>query len=234
MKDAAHRFLPRFSLLTTLLLFALATCGLTIWQLWREVKPLRDEVQQWRNQAGVLTIDDETKMHAIFRNPYQDKTWRWRVYLPDNSQYGLFYSANKVLPGGIADKPHQGIILGAGGYPTGKGEYEITIAIRENEPDEYHATLQIKDIDVPSKTGGGPNSSLVRLGLDRNGAAWPEGKEGTRNTEGDELETRQESSGRLVLLRHRVYRDKRPSARSSEPTEGLIVWLERRETADSD
>jgi hypothetical protein len=44
-----RRLLPRFSLLTILLVMALVACGITIWQLWREVGPLREEVRRLRD-----------------------------------------------------------------------------------------------------------------------------------------------------------------------------------------
>ena len=52
---------PRFSLLTLLLLMAIAAMGIVIWQLWSEVEPLRAEVRNLRLETGRLTIDDPAK-----------------------------------------------------------------------------------------------------------------------------------------------------------------------------
>jgi hypothetical protein len=95
---------PQFSLLTILLVMALAACGITIWQLWRELVPLRVEVRQMRGELGHLSIDDETRPYAIQLHEWENDVWRWRIYLPPGNKYKL-YEAKGVFPAhaGISD-----------------------------------------------------------------------------------------------------------------------------------
>jgi hypothetical protein len=96
------RLLPRFSLLTILLLTALVACGFTIWQLWREVRPLRAEVARLRAEVGQLTIEDTDKAYAIQVHTFDDDTWKWRIYLPPGRKYSLHTrSGNLPSPVGI-------------------------------------------------------------------------------------------------------------------------------------
>jgi hypothetical protein len=91
-------FRPRFSLLTALLVMALVACGITIWQLWREVGPLRAENRQLRRELGRLIIHDENKIYATQADSPEGDVRRFRVYLPDNKK---FYLAQVIgdLPG---------------------------------------------------------------------------------------------------------------------------------------
>jgi hypothetical protein len=91
------RFRPRVSLLTNLFLMAIAACGITIWQLWHEVEPLREENRQLRdklgqlnNELGHLNIDDPTRIYAIQLNTGEIGHWKWRIYLPPGGRYREF------------------------------------------------------------------------------------------------------------------------------------------------
>lgn len=108
MTDASaerSRLLPRFSLRTILFVIALVACGITIWQLWRELAPLRAEVRQMRAQLGFLSVDDESRPYAIQIHEWDDEIWRWRIYLPPSGKYKL-YQAGGQLPanGGTPDQ----------------------------------------------------------------------------------------------------------------------------------
>jgi hypothetical protein len=62
---------------------ALVACGITIWQLWREVGPLRAEVRRLRDEMGVLSVEDDTKIHAIQVSTDDSLTWKWRIWVPE-------------------------------------------------------------------------------------------------------------------------------------------------------
>jgi hypothetical protein len=79
----------RFSLLTMLLLMILAACGITIWQLWSEVGPLREENRRMRAELGLLTIEDPKRAYAINIPTFEDDLWKWRINLPPGNQYSL-------------------------------------------------------------------------------------------------------------------------------------------------
>lgn len=80
---------PRFSLRTMMLATLFLGMALAIVLLTLELIPLRAEVQQLRNEAGYLTIDDPTKIHAIRVMTTETGTWRFRVWVPDGPLYYL-------------------------------------------------------------------------------------------------------------------------------------------------
>jgi len=88
---------PRYSLLTTLMLMTIAGMALVIWRQWRVVGPLRDEVLRWRNENGVLTIADRSKVHLIISPLLEEVTWHWRIYVPPGRRIEL-YKQSGVLP----------------------------------------------------------------------------------------------------------------------------------------
>lgn len=207
-----------------ILVTALIACGVVIWRLGRETPALRKEVGQWRGEAGVLTIDDPTKMHAIYRKPYQENTWRWRLYLPGETSYRVCCSANRVPRAGFPERQFvEWNGFAPGGYPTPRGEYELTIALRENPNGGYALAIESKVVELAGENR--PWSACESsIDVDQHGASWPEGREGTSETAGNEFETWQESpEGRLRLLRHRVFRDGDVHSKS---TEGLMIWME--------
>jgi hypothetical protein len=69
----------------------IAGLGLVVWLQWHEVEPLRQKVQQLRQELGYLVIDDPTKAQFISaERPYDNEThWTWRLYLPAGGEYHL-------------------------------------------------------------------------------------------------------------------------------------------------
>ena len=104
LAEPRRRIRPRFSLLTVMLAMALVACGITIWQLWRELVPLRAEVRQMRSQLGFLSVDDESLPYAIQVHEWNDEIWRWRIYLPPGGKYQLYqYGGQFPAHGGTPD-----------------------------------------------------------------------------------------------------------------------------------
>jgi hypothetical protein len=111
--------LPRFSLLTILVLMALAACAITIWQLWRELVPLREEVRGYRAELGKLSIDDPTSVHGI-QVPTKEEGWKWRVYFPPGSDY-MLHCYTGMIPAGIDSSQRRdfsSMNFGPGGFLT--------------------------------------------------------------------------------------------------------------------
>jgi hypothetical protein len=137
-REKTRRFVARFSLLTILLLFALVGCGLTIWQLWREVKPLRDEVRHLRNVAGFLTIDDPTRVHAIRAQTSEQDVWRWRVHIPEGGKFFLHVQPEKVPLQGLPERPYP-----LPGLPLKSGEnsMELRLSPSAEKPNQLDARL---------------------------------------------------------------------------------------------
>jgi hypothetical protein len=79
----------RFSLLNVLFLLTIAGLGLVVWRQWQEVRPLRAEVRRWRDENGVLTITDPSKVYIMALPTLERMTWRWRIYVPAGRSYML-------------------------------------------------------------------------------------------------------------------------------------------------
>lgn len=67
--------------------------------MYRELGPLRKEVAQYRQELGLLTIEESErdKIHAIRVESELKHEWRYRIYLPEGKQYRL-RAAQGTLP----------------------------------------------------------------------------------------------------------------------------------------
>jgi hypothetical protein len=72
----------RISLLTSLLLTTIIALAIAIALLWREVGPLRHQVQQLQADLGRLQVTDADRPHVAGLPTDRPLSWKWRVYLP--------------------------------------------------------------------------------------------------------------------------------------------------------
>lgn len=204
---------PRFSLTTLVLVTTIVAMGITVVTLWREVAPLRDEVERLRADAGVLDVGDQQLVHAIAGKTYQQKTFRWRVWCPAGKQVTVHIATHGI--------PVRGLTKPDGRLPLNRLNQEAA---------EVEVTL-------------GPETTLdgqVRWNLHSDGATYhvrvPEDatdwllKGATGWTGGPRHYTLVASPDEpLELMRNRAYYDKSgqvPPANPPELTDGLLVWLE--------
>ena len=90
-------------------------------------------------RAGILTIDDKSKMHAVYRKTYDEKTWRWRVYLPENHEYWLRVVVNGIPTGEYPETASYGQKLGSG---MANRDYGISIALRKGVDEQYQLVVE--------------------------------------------------------------------------------------------
>ncbi len=83
------RFRPRISILNALLLTTVVAMAIVIVQFWREVGPLRSEVRQLRDELGVITVSEPSKLHAIQVRTKDEMIWKWRVWVPEGKKVRL-------------------------------------------------------------------------------------------------------------------------------------------------
>jgi hypothetical protein len=102
--SASRVMRPRFSLLTTFLLLSLAACGVTVWQLWREVEPLRQEIRRLKVKFGYIDVVDPTRTHVRQAETRENDRWQWSVYLPPRGQYSLNVYSGR-LPDDLSTRP---------------------------------------------------------------------------------------------------------------------------------
>ncbi len=204
VQHSHSKWLPRFSLLTGLLLMTVVGMSLVITQLWREVGPLRATVRLLRDEVGRLSIVDPTKPCAIRVRTKDELTWKWRLWIPEGRSFLLKYASQDVP---------------AKGFPAGNG------SIRLDNPGETWITYRIAPnvktgkwmdhLETPSGSVGSSQQDWV---------SW------TRrmgSSEGVGTTTKESKIGEAILLaRLRVSQSAPNSADIDDPSAGFMIWLE--------
>ena len=204
------RFRPRISLISALLLTAIAGMAIVITQLWREVGPLRKEVRMLRDETGRLSIEDESKLHAIAVRTADDLTWKWRVWVPEGQRVTVHSQWGNV--------PRQGVPVQHNMVTLSPGEQWVMLTARRDRDDRHW--------EEKLETGGGWVGAIIQPD-----AHWFDGP-GHAST-GDGVSTTTyvapDSEKIIVLSRFRIGQVKSSDEllKSDKPTPGFIVWLQR-------
>jgi hypothetical protein len=194
---------PRISLLTILLLMALAACGITIWRLWQEVGPLRTEVRRLRDEVGAISVDDPTRVHAIQVDTNDELLWKWRIWLPENRTYVVRCVGENVPKEGFP-KPGGSIWIHE------PGEHVIAYRVRRDQRnDQWYGQLE---------------TGTAAVGKDYQ--PWVEWPSKTSTSGGVGKSTYSaDPSKRLEIIRHRVSQNS-DSTKIEDPAAGFMIWLE--------
>lgn len=99
--NARKPSLPRFSLLSALLLMTIIGLAIVVVQLWREIEPLRADLRRLRDEVGALSIDDPTKPCAIRVRTDNEFTWKWRIWVPKGQVFVLNYASENIPKQGL-------------------------------------------------------------------------------------------------------------------------------------
>jgi hypothetical protein len=195
---------PRFSMLTIVLLMAIVALSLALWTRHRELVPLRSEVRKLRNEVGPLSIEDESKFHAVRAPSHDEYTWRWRIWIPAGQKYRVTYVGEKIPASGLST-PRVNATLSE------SGEHVVEYRIRP---------------DVRS----GVWSDLLRagnVGVGSSQQEWVSWKQKTSTTAGVGESTQNFEPGEpIVLARHRVSQTANDSGSIEDPSAGFLIWLE--------
>jgi hypothetical protein len=184
---------------------ALVACGITIWQLWREVGPLRAEVRRLRDEVGELAIDDPTKIHAIQVRQPDELTWKWRLWIPEGRGY--------VLRSFGGDIPKEGFPKSGGSMwfdTPGEMWVEFRIA-KDARSGQWRGTMSTRNGSV-----GGGNQEWVD---------WSR-RAGTGGGVGNTTKVF-EPDDTVVLTRQR-FGQVDSSDKIPDPSPGFMIWLEPR------
>jgi hypothetical protein len=227
------RLRPRFSLLTTLLLTAVAACAITIWQLWSEVGPLRAENRRMRTELGLLTIEDSKLAYAISLPVFQDDAWKWRIYLPPGSPYSLWEYSGR-LPTSHSGKAWFDEVKasGVGSSSSGsglQGEFVLEARLIKEDGDWILVTKATRRDGENRSTAGGKTSIYQPSG------DWLSERRGRMSTSDVNAAQKSFAPDRPILLLHLVrpfitelprggYRSRSPQG----PADGVAIWLEPR------
>ena len=149
----------RFSLTTLLLLTTLLGMAITIALLWREASPLQQEVREYREELGILTIQDHKMVHAIRVPSKEDEPRKYRVYLPPGHVYWFHY--------GQVEIPRSGIVASNSVHRLEPGEYLVSVQFQPERDPESDETLPYASFHVriePQQAQQGITTLSVEVG----------------------------------------------------------------------
>ena len=242
MSKATERLLPRFSLLTLMLVGTIAGLSLAVWKLGREVRPLRQEVKRLSDEVGELSIEDPTKIHAIRVKTYEDNVHRFRFHVPAENSYHLRKAAFNLPRFGVPVLP----AVKRPDYPLEPGQYLVTIRMERRFNHETREPLSSVSFQMKIEPTEGQrfSASNAHIGVSEANNDWIVSKEtGAPKffTTGIQREQRVfEPDQPAVLLRiraakfkqiHRRDENGKPTSYSlgeiDEPCDGFMLWLEQ-------
>lgn len=222
-----RRFPLRFSLWTLFVLAILLSLVIsnliTSWHLRKsqetiamknaEIDSHLAEIEQYKDQLGILRVGDETKTHLIAVEMHQDLVWCWRLFVPEGEKYDI-RSVVGDIPENDYPVAHQYTTLSS-------GETRLTVSIFRDAAGEWKEKIEMAQ---------GRDKSSMTIHLDEEKMAWY-GKPGsTRTSEfspnyGQKTEV---PSERIELIRIRKWPRFEPGVTpdQSKPTDGFVLWLE--------
>ena len=204
----ARRRRIRFSLATLVLGCALlGACGLLA-MVFPEMHALRMENHKLRAEQGKLSVYDPSRIYALKLETYEELTWRWRIYLPNDRRYRLCIST-KGLPQVSEATAVEGTISTDGDW----SESLLTVAVLKHPDGKWKVALSANGetilVEMHGEFKGFFNRSNVYFSLEKGEPA----------------------NVRLQLLR--AFESKRPNnsdwsmpSRESDEIGSLLVWIE--------
>jgi hypothetical protein len=205
------RIRPRLSLLTALLLMTIVGLAIVVVQFWLEIRPLRNEVRDLRNEVGRLSIDDDSKLHAIEVRTGEEHMWKWRAWVPEGENVELHSQWGKV--------PRIGVPAFQNTLALESGEQWITLtAKRDQESGQWVSSLSTRQGSV---------GAIIQPG-----EHWFDWTSSTATSDGVTHTTfvAPDNKSPVVLKRFRIAQVNSSDDlnKSNEPTAGFIIWLERK------
>jgi len=192
-------FRPRISILTALLLMTIASMAIVMAQMGRQAAAMRRELKTLRTEVGVLTIDDDSKIHVVQVREPGAYRWNWRIWLPKGRDYWLCAS-QKAPPKGITKRQFS-TFLGMGGQ-------EINLRVQLVPNENGKRTIYMK----------GPAADCPLFEVED--ARWVNGKTMIGDdVAGEKSQVSSKVDEPLVLLR--LY--EAPGV--SQPPDGLLIWI---------
>lgn len=202
----AVRRLPRFTLRTVFVTSAFVCLLIWHWVTVRELARVRAENLDVRNQAGLLTVTDPNRVHVMAIPTVEDRTWRWRVYVPQSGIFRLCSRFTELPESGVPKPRHQ--------FQLQPGHHIITAMI---QLDGDKPVLRLgEDFLKSTLTLSEP---IKQLFSQDTGVAWAQaGQRATHVTKrGDPIV--------LLHVRKTISNGGRVTI-DMNPTDGLMVWIE--------
>ena len=136
------------SLLTFLLLAALFCLGVSHWNNSRQLSTILPELRQLRDEQGQLSIEDESKFHAVALDS-EPNTWRWRLFIPKGVRYKWNIACEDIPQNSPPTRPGVSTVSNE---PYWENDNEVLVTARLREGENGNWTLS-----VTSKIGDSDN-----------------------------------------------------------------------------
>ncbi len=210
MSNTGSRRIPRFSLQTLLLLLTIVGMAVGFSALIDKNRRLAavnaalvKENQRLRDEAGELSIDDKSQLHAMRIPTDNYLEWAWRIWIPEGREYRLRSFGGKVPKEGW---PQHGGTM----WMRSPGEQVVRYRIlRDPRDGHWYGSLS---------TRGGS------VGKDRQ--VWVGWDSRTSTTGGIGATTEAYPPDQTVeICRHRVSQAD-SSDQIEDPAAGFVIWLQ--------
>ena len=220
------RFRPRLSLFNALLLMTVIGLSIGVAQLWREVRPLREELSRLRQELGYLAVEDENKIYAIQLPGPESNSFRYRIYLPKNRKFNIHLRILTVpgRPAGMLREDWLAKLPGSGmSTQIESGEHTLDVRVRR-DPDVKDQWLLEEAI---LGRGTGRSGTLMPFLNDRR--TWATSSEVPM---GKQIEIDPNDGVVLLILRHSPVKDtpgggwSRTSPDEKKDCPGVMCWIE--------
>ena len=212
--NVEHRF--RFSLRRVFFLVTFVAMGITIWQLYLELKPLRDEVLQLRGEAGYLVVREENRdrLHGIEIDTGNPLFWKWKVFLPEGQDYWLGAHVGILPPKGeVPEKP--GPVSNSASYRH-SSEQVVEVSVIRNFEGKLVLRQQLGGISTEEILSA-EQEEILSFRNTSNGRAPSAGQGGTSFTS---------SANEPLTLKVQERRDHNNPNAIVPKSKGIFIWIE--------
>ena len=206
-----------------LLLAAVICIGISHWMTSLELSSAQKELRVLRDEQGLLSVDDESKFHAIAVQTAEPNTWRWRLFVPKGVRYQWNIACDKIPSNsppskagvvGISNEPYwetsNTVLVTAKLHPAQGGNWKLSVIskIGDSKKQMHGASLTIPSDKIEWLTTVSSTDGRV-IGSNGTKVLDPEGP--------------------IILLQRRPC-EKQPDGSflpSKNPMPGFMVWLSK-------
>jgi hypothetical protein len=213
----------RFSLRTLLVLVAVVCFAIGSYVVARKMSDANRELRKLRNEAGVLSVDDPTKVHVIAVDVGEANTWRWRTFIPKGHKYSWNIAAEQIPR---SNPPQKAGISGFSNEPYWERDNELLVTARLRQEDDGNWRLSVDPVIGDSKN----QMAGASLKIPKEKMEWmTDGR--ASSTDGRVLGNKGvqviDPKGPIILLQRRPT-ERQPDGShqpSPNPMPGYMIWL---------